>query len=687
MKVVIVGGSRDGMALLNVLHRMDSIEVVGVVDIDEGSPGFLRAKELSIPVSTRIESFFERGVDVILEATGDETMYRKLQMIKPGDAVIIPGRLASVIIRLVEEKTALVRVLHEKQREIDTVLNSTYDGLVAVNKEGLIFIYNRAAERILGIKKEDALGKWAEDVIPNLRLHTVLRTCIQELNQEQALDESRRIVMNRVPILDRDGRVHGAVAVFRDITKVATLTNEIITLKDMQSLLMAIIQSSDDAISVVDTHGNGLMINPAYTRLTGLTEADVIGKPADVDISEGESMHMQVLRTGKPVRGVPLKVGPKKRDVVVNVAPVVVDGVLKGSVGIIHDVSEIKKLTEELERVKRLVRKLEASYTFDDIIGTSEEILHAIEQGRKAARTPATVLLRGESGTGKELFAHAIHNESDRKYNQFIRVNCASIPDTLLESELFGYEEGAFTGAKRGGKKGLFEEASGGTIFLDEIGELSMSTQAKLLRVLQEKEIVRIGGTKAIPVDVRVIAATHVNLERAIQAGAFREDLYYRINVLPIVIPPLRYRMCDMEELVEHLIHKYNQEYGRNVQGAAPETLERLKRYTWPGNVRELENVISRSIINMKFQETLIQPHHLPELSAAGQAYTRTEAGESGKLEAVADTRTLNERLEEVAKAIIAEALTRNNGNKTATAKQLGLSIRNLYYKIEKYGL
>jgi PAS domain S-box-containing protein len=455
----------------------------------------------------------------------------------------------------------------------------------------------------------------------------------------------------------------------------------------MQSLLQAIIQSSNDAISVVDSQGKGLMINPAYTRLTGLTEADVIGKPADVDISEGKSMHMQVLRTGKPVRGVPLKVGPKKRDIVVNVAPVIVDGVLKGSVGVIHDVSEIKKLTEELERIKRLVRKLEASYTFEDIIGNSEGMLHAIEQGRKAACTPATVLLRGESGTGKELFAHAIHNESARKYNQFIRVNCAAIPDTLLESELFGYEEGAFTGAKRGGKKGLFEEASGGTIFLDEIGELSMSTQAKLLRVLQEKEIVRIGGTQAIPVNVRVIAATHVNLERAIQAGTFREDLYYRINVLPIVIPPLRYRTQDIEALVEHLIHKYNQEYGRNVKNAAPETLEKLKQYTWPGNVRELENVISRSLINMKFQETTVQPYHLPDLPAANSAGEEKDGHKITVKKDWQDMRTLNERLEEVEQDIIREVLEQNGGNKTATARQLGVSIRNLYYKIEKYGL
>ncbi|BAU29142.1 PAS domain S-box-containing protein [Aneurinibacillus soli] len=459
-------------------------------------------------------------------------------------------------------------------------------------------------------------------------------------------------------------------------------------MEDARSMLQAIIHSSNDAISVVDAEGNGLIINPAYTRLTGLTEQDVIGKPADVDISEGESMHMQVLRTGRPVRGVPIKVGPRRKDVIVNVAPIIVDGVLKGSVGVIHDISDMKKATEELERVKRLVRTLRARYTFADIVGQSDGMQAAVEQGRKAAETPVTVLLRGESGTGKELFAHAIHNESSRKYNEFVRVNCAAIPESLLESELFGYDEGAFTGAKRGGKKGLFEEASGGTIFLDEIGELSMSTQAKLLRVLQEKEIVRIGGTKAIAVDVRVIAATHVNLEQAIQKGAFREDLYYRINVLPIIIPPLRSRLPDLPELIGHLIHKYNQEYGRNVQNAAPSALEQLCWYSWPGNVRELENVISRSMINMRFQEVVIQPYHLPELAGI-PSQTQAEGGKvvysAGDVQL--EDQPLNKQLEKVEADIIRGALDRRNGNKTATARDLGLSIRNLYYKIEKYGL
>lgn len=445
-------------------------------------------------------------------------------------------------------------------------------------------------------------------------------------------------------------------------------------------MLKAIIHSSNDAISVVDENGNGILINPAYTRITGLTEEDVLGKPATTDIYKGESMHFHVLKTKKPVRGVKMLVGPKKKEVAVNVAPIIVDGQLKGSVGIIHDMSEIRELTTELQRAKERIRTLEAKYNFDDIVGRSEEMLIAIEQARIAAKTPATVLLRGESGTGKELFAHAIHNESDRKYNHFIRVNCAAISESLLESELFGYEEGAFSGAKRGGKKGYFEEANNGSIFLDEIGELSLSTQAKLLRVLQEREIIRVGGTKPISIQVRIIAATNKNLEQEIRKGNFREDLFYRLNRIPIYIPPLRSRLEDIPLLCDHLIKKINHDYGRNVEGITNEAAELLKRYAWPGNVRELENILGRAIIFMDYSENRIDIKHLSKL---GYNFQKNQEQDHPN-EASLPLYTLVENFE---KRIISHILHKHRGNKTKTAKELGVSIRTLYYKMEKYGL
>lgn len=467
-----------------------------------------------------------------------------------------------------------------------------------------------------------------------------------------------------------------------------TLLKEILKQKEILSTLKAIINSTGDAISVVNEKGIHTIVNEAYTRLIGLTENDVLGKSSNVDIAEGESMHLKVLRTRQPVHGVRMKVGPAKKEVLVNVAPVIVDGVLKGSVAVIHDLSEIRSLTEELNQFKKRVRHLEAKYTFDDIVGKSRAMIIAKEQAIKAASTPATVLLHGESGTGKELFAHAIHNHSPRKNRQFIRVNCSALTDTLLESELFGYESGAFTGASKKGRKGLFEEADRGTIFLDEIGMMSLNLQSKILRVLQEREIVRVGSNEPIDVDVRIISATNTNLDEAVKKGLFREDLYYRLYVVPILIPPLRERKEDISVLVQNIIRKCNQEFGRNIKDVSRDVIDMLLNYSWPGNIRELENVIERAVINMKVSESILNQSHLPEfvkmssstIVDGNKKYLNKESEKE-----IFKTGSLEEIRRETEKNIILDTLKMFNGNCQETAKHLGISIRTLYYKIKEY--
>ncbi|MED1793942.1 sigma 54-interacting transcriptional regulator [Brevibacillus nitrificans] len=678
-KLLIVGAGRGGSALLRMLNQMDRIEIVAVVDHRPDAPGLALARSFGIPTDIDYRPYLDADLDVILEATGDLGEYKHLRHLKQEKTVLIPGTFTRIVMKLIRERDKLINAMMQNERERETMLDSTHDAIIGVNRQGVITLFNKAAERLMGIEASKVLGTGVTERIPNTRLHIVLETGSPELNQEQILPNQTRIITNRVPVRNERGEVVGAVAIFRDITEIMALAEEVTDLKELQSMLQAIIDSSDEAISVVDKNGNGLLINPAYTRLTGLTQDDIIGKPATVDISEGESMHMQVLKTKKAVRGVPMKIGPKRKDVVVNVAPVMVDGELKGSVGVVHDVSEFKRLTEELEKARRIIRTLEAKYSFADIIGYSETMRLAIEQAQKAALTPATVLLRGESGTGKELFAHAIHNGSERKYKQFIRVNCAAISESLLESELFGYEEGAFTGARRGGKRGLFEEASGGTIFLDEIGELSMNMQVMLLRVLQEREVVRVGGTKPVPIDVRVITATHVNLESAISAGKFREDLYYRLHVVPIQIPPLRQRLEDIKPLAMHLLRKYNLEYGRNVEEIDERALQLLLTYHWPGNVRELENVLGRAMIHMRINERMILPEHLPPLER--RAVSRSE---EPRPSLQATGKTLKEAMEEAEREHILRELKAAGGNRTLTAKRLDISIRSLYYKLEK---
>lgn len=452
---------------------------------------------------------------------------------------------------------------------------------------------------------------------------------------------------------------------------------------DYQGLLEAVFLATQDAISVVDEKGEHILVNPAYTKITGIEYDDIIGKNALYDIEIGEeSVHMKVLSTKKPVENTKLKLRPSGKTVVAQAAPINVNGEMKGSVAVLHDISTIKDLTDKLEEAEKKLRELTYKYKPEDIIGESKAINEVKKLIEKASKVPATVLLRGESGTGKELFANSIHAQSSRSHKNFIRVNCAALSDSLLESELFGYEEGSFTGALRGGKKGLFEEADRGTIFLDEISEISLNTQAKLLRVLQEKEIMRVGSNNNIPIDVRVIAATNADLAKYVREGKFREDLFYRLSILPIKIPALRERMEDIPLLTKSFISKFNDEYGRNIVDISNNALKVLMSHEWPGNVRELENIIGRSIIYMNINERIIDTIHLPHLN-----------NKRIKTENVV-TVTINEEvtiLENVLNKTECEYITnaylKFNKNKTRTAKELGISLRSLYYKMEKYGI
>ncbi|WP_148358714.1 sigma-54 interaction domain-containing protein [Peribacillus simplex] len=680
-KVMIVGGGVGGTTVLKLLSESEVFSIVCMADTNESAEGMLAAKERKIPTVTNWSMGLERDLDIIFDTTGDPSVYKKIKRDMGEQTILIPGSVALIMAKLFEEKNRLISKLENTSAKMDLILNTTSEGMVVIDHEGFIIMFNDSAERASDTKREDVIGRHIKDFIPSTGLLRVMQTNQKEVNQEITLSNGMELITTRIPLVNADKEIIGAFSVFRNKTEAVQLAEQITDLKEIQTMLQAIIQSSDEAISVVDDQGRGLLINPAYTRITGLTKTQVIGKPASIDIYEGESMHMKVLQTKKPVRGVNMRVGPKHKEVIVNVAPIIVDGCLKGSVGVIHDVSEIQALTHELNRARQIIRTLQAKYSFDDIIGASEEMKLPIEQAKLSAKTPATVLLRGESGTGKELFAHAIHNASDRKFNKFVRVNCAAISESLLESELFGYDEGAFTGASRGGKVGFFEEANQGSIFLDEIGELPANIQAKLLRVLQEKEIVRVGGTKPIPINVRVIAATNINLEQAIATGSFREDLYFRLNRMPIFIAPLRKRKEDLRELAEHLINKINQEYGRSIEGITAAAIHKMQIYNWPGNVRELENILGRAIIFMKLNETIIDIHHIPdfieEVPLKQEKLVMKPSGYvSGK--------PLSEIIDQYEAEIIQQAFHTHKGNKTLTAKALGISVRNLYYKMEK---
>lgn len=552
-----------------------------------------------------------------------------------------------------------------------TVLESIIEGVIIVDSDARILYINKMAVRLLNLK-DGFLGKHVVEVIPNTRLHIVVRTGIPEVDEVQNVGDNI-IITSRMPLKDENDNVVGAVAVFRDITSMRKLAEEITNLHQIEARLKAIIDSTYDAISVADENGNVVLVNKAYTKITGLKPEDVIGKPATVDIAEGESIHMMISKTKKPIYNARLKVYPSKREVIVNALPLFVKGEFRGSVAVVHDVSEILNLTKELEAVKRYIRHIKAKYTFDDIIGQSEKMLIAKEQAKKVAKTPATVLLRGESGTGKELFAHAIHNASNRSDKPFVTVNCAAIPENMLEVELFGYVEDAFMGTK-GEKVGLIEEADGGTLFLDEIGKMPLSLQAKIVRFIENGEFIPVGSNRIKKVNVRIIASTNMDLEQMLKRREFLSELYYRLNVFPIFIPPLRERKEDIDELANHFVKKISNQYRRNITKITDNAISYLKSYDWPGNVRELENVIGRAIINMSITENVLDKRHFPTLFLENTNQTKYEG-------------SLKSLVEDFERKVIEAALRENKGDRNLTAKKLGISLRTLYYKMEKYGL
>lgn len=446
----------------------------------------------------------------------------------------------------------------------------------------------------------------------------------------------------------------------------------------MQERLQMILESVQDGICVVDRSGEVTYVNPSYLRIVHKTPEMVVGQNVFETAADGN--RCAVLRSGIARIG---SIRHKKdgTTIVANVNPIFVDGEIAGVVSVIKDITEIQTLMERLSQVsakaeyleQELLRTKKTAQAFANYIGKSGKVVDVLALASKAADSSANVLIRGESGTGKEVIAEGIHYASGRRRGPFIRVNCGAIPGALLESELFGHEKGAFTGAVRR-KLGKFELANHGTIFLDEIGELDKNLQVKLLRILQQKEFDRVGGEETIHVDVRIIAATNRDLEAMVREGTFRDDLYYRLNVIPIILPPLRDRPDDIPLLVEHFIEKISKENKKDVRGITPDAMQMFMHYRWPGNVRELENVIERVITLM--DTDLITAAVLP-------SYIKGDIA-GREVQSLADDTVLP--WEEYEKQIIANAL-RQGTSFNGAAKLLRISHKTVAAKARKYGL
>ncbi|WP_047153937.1 sigma-54 interaction domain-containing protein [Aneurinibacillus tyrosinisolvens] len=453
---------------------------------------------------------------------------------------------------------------------------------------------------------------------------------------------------------------------------------------ELEDNLLSILESLHDAVLVISKDSKIMYVNGAYSRHFGVPQNKIIGRQLK-DV-EAEARILQVVQSGRPLINDYSYVHSLGKDICANITPLLENGSLIGAVAIMKDISEVVALQAELERYKTYSDKLEQQLNqeiFAPLKSRSNRMRIAVELARKVAETDASVLLYGETGVGKEVMAKAIHQAGKRANKPFIPINMASIPEALFESELFGYEEGSFTGSKKGGKQGLFELANEGTLFLDEIGEMPLNLQAKILRALQEKGFQRIGGTKWCSLDVRIICATHRDLRQLIKQGSFREDLYYRLNVVPIHIPPLRERRDDIPFLTSQVLANLNPKYQKYVT-VLEEVYDIFANYHWPGNVRELSNVLEHMIAICTKNSLTAEdvPHYIrikKETEDKPDVFQQEVTPNHVNL-------SLNGLKQKVEKELIEEVI-RNSKNRTEAIRKLGMSRKSFYSKLQKYGL
>lgn len=576
------------------------------------------------------------------------------------------------------ETEAVDSLLQESTLASEKIFESINNGLIAMDSQGIINIFNRAAEEITGIKASDIIGKKGDDWVPNFNLQDLLQSKDEKLGLKHKIGK-KWVITNKSPIIVGD-EIVGGVVVFQDISQIEEMSWELHSIKELKEKLNTILETVDDGICMIDQSRQITYVNYPFVKMFKKEGTQVLSRhigelfPQE-KFSEAFFMGQQDLMI-KTDSG---------REFIMMSRLIVIEEKCRGNVLVAREVTEIEKLAERVEALSakasflqdELSKKEELNPSFNCIMGKSGALIESLTIASKAARTDATVLIRGESGTGKELVARAIHRAGARGDKAFVSMNCAAIPSNLLESELFGYEKGAFTGAFKE-KRGKFELADGGTIFLDEIGDMDKMMQAKLLRVLQEQEIERIGGIRPIKIDVRVIAATNAPLEKMMEEGSFRKDLYYRLNVITVMLPPLRQRKGDIPLLVEHFSEKISRKYDLPHCTITKKALAALEQYQFPGNVRELENIIESGVTLSNNEWVTIDD--LP-------AYLRLSDHDLEKDEKRYDWSGENiPTLEEVEKELIGKAL-KKAGSYRQAGILLGIDHKTVAAKVKKYQL
>lgn len=580
----------------------------------------------------------------------------------------------------------------EESRELSTIFEASQSGFLVVSKAGFITRANKVVSEMLGTGERRLIGEKITDFIPGLSISDVLASKEKVLAEKMDCGDKTYLI-DKIPIKS-EGAISGILLVLRDIADFKSIVNDLESVQRFSDKVSSVIKSSQailesttDGLFITDGRGVVIRINQSYEDMTGILEGELMNRSVYDLAQEGffkPSATLEVLKTRKTtILRQKMRNG---KDFLVTANPIFdEDKNLIMVVENVRDVSELMNLENQIKEMKELTRKyyneLEEMriqmLDSGDIIAKDRKMVDILQVAKRVSQVDTTIMLLGETGVGKEEVAKFIHKESRRaKTGQFIKINCGAIPHNLIESELFGYEKGAFTGANREGKLGLFEVAEGGTLFLDEIAELPLEMQVKLLRALQEKEIKRVGGVKPIKIDVRILAATNQNLEELVRENRFREDLYYRLNVIPIYIPPLRQRKEDIFALAFHFLNKFNEEYQWN-KSFSPEILNCFYNYNWPGNVRELKNVIERIIVMSDSDKVTIE--NLPDQLRMHSKMAEIRKFGNGYF-------TLKEAVSELEKEMIIESLKREGSLRKAAAA-LGIDHATMIRKKRKYGI
>jgi len=631
--------------------------------------------------SESLERHYNHQVGTIHVDTPYPEIEKVVKSSPVGTGVVVDdqGKVLGIFTK-VDMIMALFKESEKLAAQLNTVYNEMHNGVIVIDKKSKIRLINRSGEKMLGLSQERIKGCLFGDILPGMDMTSVYKDAQIIIGVKQKLNGINTLC-NISPIVNENG-VTGAVIIFQALTDLDQVASELEATKRLYETLLTVLNIAYEAIIVVDEQEKIFLVNEAACRFLGKKESDLLNKPVNRII---ENIKLsRTLKTGMAETNQIQVIGG--RPYIVSCIPIIRAGKVIGAVGriVFQRLEEVKELAErlaqmdhELSYYKEKSKKTPTTVTFDWIVSVNREMRRLKQEAEVAARGGSTILLTGESGTGKELFAEAVHNASPRRKGPYVKINCAAVPENLLESEFFGYASGAFTGAQKGGKQGKFAIADGGTLFLDEIGDMSRNLQSKLLRVLQDKCFEPVGSNVTIKVDLRIIAATNQDLLQKVQLGEFRQDLFYRLNVINLKIVPLRHRPEDIIPLVHVFLEEFSKTFGIQIDDISLKARKILLSHHWPGNVRELKNVIERAV-NFSTGPTL-EVESLPfYLREQRESYIRPAPERSYPV---------GHRVDNIDRETLLQVLQRVQGNKSEAAKVLGISRSWLYEKMRRYNI